>query len=54
MPGSATRKQCLSRCSLVLGIESRREVNDHSCLGMLNWCRRLASRVVDVLEMQDV
>ena len=40
--GAATEKARLPRFSLVLGIESCCEVDDLSCLGMLEKCRRLA------------
>ena len=40
--GAATEKACLPRFNLVLGIESCSEVDDRSCLGMLEKCRRLA------------
>ena len=39
---AATEKARLSRFSLVLGIESCSEVDDLSCLGMLENFRRLA------------
>ena len=42
MIGAATEKARLPRFSLVLGIESFCEVDDLSCLGMLEKCRRLA------------
>ena len=42
MMGAATEKARLSRFNLVLGIESCCEVDDLSCLGMLEKCRRLA------------
>ena len=42
MMGAATEKARLPRFSLVLGIESCCEVDDPSCLGMLEKCRRLA------------
>ena len=42
MMGAATEKAGLSRFSLVLGIESCCEVDDLSCLGTLEKCRRLA------------
>ena len=42
MMGAATEKVRLPRFSLVLGIESCCEVDDLSCLGMLEKCRRLA------------
>ena len=42
MIGAATEKACLPRFSLVLGIESYCAVDDLSCLGMLEKCRRLA------------
>ena len=42
MMGAATEKARLSRFSFVLGIESCCEVDDLSCLGMLEKCRRLA------------
>ena len=41
MMGAATEKARLPRFSLVLGIESCCEVDDLSCLGMLEKCRRL-------------
>ena len=40
--GAATEKARLPRFSLVLGIKSCCEVDDLSCLGMLEKCRRLA------------
>ena len=45
MMGAATEKARLPRFSLVLGIESCCEVDDLSCLGMLEKCRRLASQI---------
>ena len=43
MMGAATEKEArLPRFSLVLGIESCCEVDDVSCLGTLEKCRRLA------------
>ena len=43
MMGAATEKaRCLPKFRLVLGIESCCEVDDLSCLGMLEKCRRLA------------
>ena len=42
MMGAETEKARLPRFSLVLGIESFCEVDDLSCLGMLEKCRRLA------------
>ena len=42
MMGAATEKARLPRSSLVLGIESCCEVDDLSCLGTLDKCRRLA------------
>ena len=42
MMGAATEKARLPRFSLVLGIESCCEVDDLSCLGMLEKCRRLS------------
>ena len=42
MIGAATEKARLPRFSFVLGIESCWEVDDRSCLGMLEKCRRLA------------
>ena len=42
MIGAATEKARLPRFSFVLGIESCCEVDDLSCLGMLEKCRRLA------------
>ena len=42
MMGAATEKARLPRFNLVLGIESCCEVDDLSCLGMLEKCRRLA------------
>ena len=42
MMGAATEKARLPRFSLVLGIEGCCEVDDLSCLGMLETCRRLA------------
>ena len=41
MMGAATEKTRLPRFSLVLGIESCCEVDDLSCLGMLEKCRTL-------------
>ena len=41
MMGAATEKVRLPRFSLVLGIESCCEVDDLSCLGTLEKCRRL-------------
>ena len=41
MMGAATEKARLPRFSLVLGIESCCEVDDLSCLGTLEKCRRL-------------
>ena len=41
MMGAATEKARLPRFSFVLGIESCCEVDDLSCLGMLEKCRRL-------------
>ena len=45
MMGAATEKARLIRFSFVLGIESccDCEVDDLSCLGMLEKCRRLAT-----------
>ena len=40
MMGAATEKARLPRFSLVLGIESCCEVDDLSCLGTLEKCRR--------------
>ena len=40
--GCSNRETSLPRFSLVLGIESSCEVDDLSCLGMLEKCRRLA------------
>ena len=40
MMGAATEKARLPRFSLVLGIEGCCEVDDLSCLGMLEKCRR--------------
>ncbi len=55
MIGAATEKARLPRFSLVLGIESCCEVDDLSCLGMLEKCRRLArDKVVDVLQERDM
>ena len=45
MMGAATEKARLPRFSLVLGIESCCEVDDLSCLGMLEKCRRLISQI---------
>ena len=42
MMGAATEKARLPRFSLVLGIESCCEVDELSCLGTLEKCRRLA------------
>ena len=42
MMGAATKKARLPRFSLVLGIGSCCEVDDLSCLGMLEKCRRHA------------
>ena len=42
MMGAATENARLLRFSLVLGIESCCEVDDLSCLGMLEKCRSLA------------
>ena len=42
MMGAATEKARLPRFSLVLGMESCSEVDDLSCLGMLEKYRRLA------------
>ena len=42
MMGAATEKARLPRFSFVLGIESCSEVDDLSCLGMLEKCKRLA------------
>ena len=42
MMGAATEKARLPRFSLVLGIESCGEIDDLSCLGMLEKCKRLA------------
>ena len=42
MMAAATEKARLPRFSLVLGIEGCCEVDDLSCLGMLEKCRRLA------------
>ena len=42
MMAAATEKARLPRFSFVLGIESCCEVDDLSCLGMLEKCRRLA------------
>ena len=42
MIGAATEKARLPRFSLVLGIEICCEVDELSCLGMLEKCRRLA------------
>ena len=42
MMGAATEKARLTRFSFVLGIESCSEVDDLSCLGMLEKCKRLA------------
>ena len=57
MMGAATEKARLPRFSLVLGIESCCEVDDLSCLGTLEKCRRLAKlqdKVVDVLQEHDM
>ena len=50
--GAATEKARLPRFSLVLGIESCCEVDDLSCLGMLEKCKRLKTR--DVLQERDM
>ena len=50
MMGAAAR---LPGFSLALGIESCCEVDDLSCLGTLEKCRRLA-RLVDVLQERDM
>ena len=42
MMGAATEKARLSRFNLVLGVEGCCGVDDLSCLGMLEKCRRLA------------
>ena len=42
MTGAATEKARLPRFSFVLGIENCCEVDDLSCLAMLEKCRRLA------------
>ena len=42
MMGAATENARLPRFSLVLRIESWCDVDDLSCLGMLEKCRRLA------------
>ena len=42
MMDAATEKACLPRFSLVVGIDSCCGVDDLSCLGMLEKCRRLA------------
>ena len=42
MIGAATEKTRLPRFSFVLEIESCCEVDDRSCRGMLEKCRRLA------------
>ena len=42
MLGAATENARLPRFSLVVGIESSCELDDPSCLGMLEKCRRLA------------
>ena len=42
MMGAATEKARLPRFNLVLGIESYCGVDDLSCLGTLEKCRRLA------------
>ena len=42
MMGASTENARLPRFCLVLGIESCYEVDDLSCLGMLEKCRRLA------------
>ena len=34
----------LPMCSLVLGTERRSEVNDQSCLGMVDRCMRLSNK----------
>ena len=44
MLGAVTEKECLTRFSFVLGIESCCEVDDLSCLGMFGRCRRPPSR----------
>ena len=49
MSGAATEKERLPRLSLVLGIESCCEVDDLSCLGMLEKCRSdYIDKVVEV------
>ena len=42
MMGAATEKARLPRFSLVLGIDMCCEVDDLTCIGMLEKCRRLA------------
>ena len=42
MMGASTEKARLPRLSFVPGIESCCEVDDLSCLGILEKCRRLA------------
>ena len=42
MMGAATEKARLPRFSFVRGIESCCEVDDLSCLGIIEKCRRLA------------
>ena len=44
MSGAAIENARLSRFSLVLGIYSCGEVDDLSCLGLLEKCTRLAKR----------
>ena len=54
MMGAATEKARLPRFSLVLGIESWYEVDDLSCLGMLESAGDLQDKVVDVLQEHDM
>ena len=49
MMGAATEKARLPRFSLVRGIESCCEVDDLSCLGTLEKCRRLEEVVILLL-----
>ena len=46
--GAATEKSRLPKLSFVLGTISCCEVDDLSCLGIFERCRRLANRVVVV------
>ena len=49
--GAATEKARLPRFSFVLGIESCWEVDDRSCLGMLEKYRRLARYSTGALDL---